>query len=345
MEVNTHKHQMVGQAVNDAAFAAFPTRQTRELTIRVVERIRANVERHTDHVDAQITVVIKVARNDAADARQQRHGRRRHFEMCEKLGQPKSYRPVKVQVENSLHLACFVSRFDARRQCLSLLWHHPTSPGSTRERIFASGGLLLSQRRNQRVRKNVQGLVKVGPCVFGGHAGAKTDSILRYSRIIHRRNPKTAPPKFMPQPIHALSISNDNGHHIRCRCSGVEPEGIKLRMEIIGVLPKLRTQFRLAGAELQCFQNGRDHHRWQRTGINVRMRVETQVLQCLLRTSNKASERAESFGERPIDEWDAFFYTKMLSGSTTMFAACQCRVRFINKNARAVRLCYGKQLL
>src|SRR6476646_858012 len=39
MQINAHKNQMVGQAVNDAAFAAFPTRQTRKRTIRVVERI------------------------------------------------------------------------------------------------------------------------------------------------------------------------------------------------------------------------------------------------------------------------------------------------------------------
>src|SRR6266496_1162605 len=201
------------------------------------------------------------------------------------------------------------------------------------------------KRRNQRVRKNVQGFVKVGAGVLGGHAGAKTDSILRYSGIIHRSNPKTAAPKFMPKPIHALSISNDDGHHIRCRCSGVEPEDLKLRMEIIGILPKLRTQFRLTGAELQCFQNGRDHHRRQRTGINVRMRVKTQILQRLPRTGDKASERAESFRERPVDEWDAFFYTKMLGRPTAMLATCQRRVRFINENARAVRLCYAKQFL
>ena len=46
MQVNTDKDQMVGNAVDDTAFAAFPMRQTRELTIRVIERIRANMEHH-----------------------------------------------------------------------------------------------------------------------------------------------------------------------------------------------------------------------------------------------------------------------------------------------------------
>ena len=37
---------------NDAALAAFATRQTRELPIRVVERIRENMEHHPRNVDA-----------------------------------------------------------------------------------------------------------------------------------------------------------------------------------------------------------------------------------------------------------------------------------------------------
>ena len=114
MQVNAHKDQMVGNAVNDAALAAFPARQARELAIRIVECVRADMEHHASDVDAQIAIVIKMPRDDTADAGQQRHSRRRHFEMCKKLGQPKSYGPIKVQVENSLHFACFVSGFDAR---------------------------------------------------------------------------------------------------------------------------------------------------------------------------------------------------------------------------------------
>src|SRR6266702_1537567 len=159
--------------------------------------------------------------------------------------------------------------------------------------------------------------------MLGGHAGTETDSILRHSRIIHRSNPKTAPAKFMPQPIHAPSITDDNGHHIRCRCSSVEAEALKLRVKVIGVFPKLRAQFRLTGAELERFQNGRDHHWRQRTGVNIRMRIETQVLQRLFRARNKTSQRAERLGERSIKERDAIFYAKLLSRSTAMLAACQ----------------------
>ena len=37
MQVNADKDQVIGKAVNDAALAAFPMRQTRELPVRVIE--------------------------------------------------------------------------------------------------------------------------------------------------------------------------------------------------------------------------------------------------------------------------------------------------------------------
>src|SRR5437667_12797414 len=179
--------------------------------------------------------------------------------------------------------------------------------------------------------------------MLGGYAGTETDSILRHSRIIHRRNPKTTPPKFMPKPIHPLSIADDDRHHIGCRCSAIESKASKLRVEVIGVFPKLRAQFRLTGAELERLQNGRNHHRRQRTGVNIRMRIETQVLQRLFRARNKTSQRAERLGERSIKERDAIFYAKLLSRSTAMLAACQHGVRFVTETTGAMRLRDRKQ--
>ena len=110
------------------------------------------MQQHAHDIDAQITIVIKVSRNDAADAAQQCHSRRRHLESREKLGQPEPYRSVKIQIENSLCLARFVGGCDARMRGLCRL-----------SRQFAwrknSGALLLQQRRNERVGKNVQRFV------------------------------------------------------------------------------------------------------------------------------------------------------------------------------------------
>ena len=52
VQVNTDKDQVVGNAIDDTALAAFAMGQTRELAVRVVERIRANMEHHPHHVDA-----------------------------------------------------------------------------------------------------------------------------------------------------------------------------------------------------------------------------------------------------------------------------------------------------
>ena len=87
---------MVSDTINNAAFAAFPLRQARELTIRVVKRISTNMERHAHDVDAQIAVVIEMSRHDAAGPAQQCHSRWRHLELRKELGQPETQRPVKI---------------------------------------------------------------------------------------------------------------------------------------------------------------------------------------------------------------------------------------------------------
>ncbi len=57
----------------------------------------------------------------------------------------------------------------------------------------------------------------------------------------------------MPEPIHAFPITNDNGHHIGRRFSSIQSKSSELRVEVIGVLPKLGPQFRLPGTQLQRF--------------------------------------------------------------------------------------------
>src|SRR5215831_554808 len=68
------------------------------------------------------------------------------------------------------------------------------------------------------------------------------------------------------------------------------------------------------------------------------MRVETQILQCLLRARDKAAQRAERFGERSVDKRDTIFHAEVLGCSSTIFAAAQYGVRFVNENAGVMRL-------
>src|SRR5438552_18817283 len=166
--------------------------------------------------------------------------------------------------------------------------------------LAGSSALLLKQRRNECVCEDIECFVQVRARMHGGHARTEANPALRHSRIIHWCNPKTTPPQFMTEPIHALTIGDDDGHHVSCRFSGVEPQASKLRMEVIGVLPKSCTQFRLGGAEFERLENGRNHHWRQRTRVNIRMRVEPQILQRLFRTGDEASQRAESLRESSI---------------------------------------------
>ena len=72
------------------------------------------------------------------------------------------------------------------------------------------------------------------------------------------------------------------------------------------------------------------------------MRVETQILQCLLRARDKAAQRAERFGERSIDERNAIFHAEVLGRSSTMFAAAEHGMRFVNENTGTMRFRDGK---
>jgi hypothetical protein len=112
MQVNTDKDQVIGNTVNDAALAAFPMRQSRELSVRVIECIRANMEHHSRDVDAQVAIEVKVPCDDAKDAGQQTYACRRHPEPRKNLGQPKPYWPVEIKIEKSLDFARFESRFN-----------------------------------------------------------------------------------------------------------------------------------------------------------------------------------------------------------------------------------------
>jgi hypothetical protein len=86
MNVNAREYQMIGNAVNDSAFAACPASQPRKLTIRIIERIRADMQHHARDVDAEIAVKIKMSGHDNPDTSQQTDSRRRHLEMREKFG-------------------------------------------------------------------------------------------------------------------------------------------------------------------------------------------------------------------------------------------------------------------
>ena len=145
---------------------------------------------------------------------------------------------------------------------------------------MATSGILQRCRR-QSVFENVERFVQVRAGMLGRHASAEADPMLRHGWIIDRRHPKPALSQFMPEPIHAFPVANDYRHHVRCRCSGVDAETMKLRMKVIRIFPEPPAQFWLTCPELERFQNRRYYNRRKRARINIRVRVKTKVLQCV----------------------------------------------------------------
>src|SRR5205823_7290554 len=109
MDVDTHRYEVVGNAVNNAALLALPVNQACELAIRIVERVGANKQRHADGIRSKITIIEQMSSDDSEDTREQSHARRLHFNLCEKLRQPKSDWSVKIKIENSFDFARLVS--------------------------------------------------------------------------------------------------------------------------------------------------------------------------------------------------------------------------------------------
>src|SRR5689334_17575500 len=97
--------------------------------------------------------------------------------------------------------------------------------------------------------------------MFSSHAGAETYTTLKHGRIIHRRDPEATTAQLVAHTIPALAIADDDRHHICCGGTGIEAQALKLRVEIIGVLPKTRAEFRLTRAKLKRLENGRDDDR------------------------------------------------------------------------------------
>ncbi len=160
--------------------------------------------------------------------------------------------------------------------------------------------------------------------------------MLRHRRIIDRRDPEPAGAQFVAEAIHPFAIADHERHHVGGGVAGVDPEAAQLPVKIIGVFPEPRAQLRLSLRDFERLQNRRDHDRRQRAGIDIRMRVEAQVLQRLARARDEAAERAEGFREGPVSQPDAIFDPEFFRRPTAMLTAGEGGMRLVDEDARAV---------
>src|SRR6266481_331028 len=137
MNVDTYEHEMIGKAINYSALPALPVSQARELPIRIIERIRANQQRHAGHIRTQITIKEKMPRDNPEETREQSHACWRHVHLCEKPCETKSDWPVEIKIENSFGFARLISGFEGRNR-LDLLRYHT----QTRSKLRRAATLL-----------------------------------------------------------------------------------------------------------------------------------------------------------------------------------------------------------
>ena len=75
------------------------------------------------------------------------------------------------------------------------------------------------------------------------------------------------------------------------------------------------------------------------------MRIETQILQRLPGAGDKSAERAEGFRESSVSQADAILDSKLFRRAATVLAAGEDGMRFIDEDARPVRLRDRDQVL
>src|ERR1700730_14400536 len=181
--------------------------------------------------------------------------------------------------------------------------------------------------------------------MFGGHAGAETNSIQRNGRVIDRSDPKTATAQFVTKAIHAFTLTDHDRHDERGRCSSIDAEPSQLRMKIVGIVPKLSSQLRLFGSNLEGLDYRGHYHGRQRTRVHIWMCVIAQILNCLRRTRYETAKRSEGLGKCAVNKGDLVFHFKLLSRTATVLTTAQHRMRFIDENAGVMSLGHRNQFL
>ena len=114
---------MIDQTIDDAASPLLPIQKTSELTVGIVEEVCANVQDHSDDVEAEIAIEIQMAGGDSDDPAEKCDHRRRHPQLREKLRQAERDLAIKIKVDNPLDVAGLVARFQRRKRGIDLLRH------------------------------------------------------------------------------------------------------------------------------------------------------------------------------------------------------------------------------
>jgi hypothetical protein len=114
MNINAQPNNMIDDRIENSPGPALLIGEASELTIRVIENIRHDVEKHSGQIEGQLLIEIKMAGDDAEHSADDSDRRRREIQSRKKFRQTETDPPIKEKIDNSLELARFVGRVDLR---------------------------------------------------------------------------------------------------------------------------------------------------------------------------------------------------------------------------------------
>src|SRR2546429_8093552 len=100
MDVNAQPNDMIDNRIENASDPALLIRQASELTVRVIENIRDNVEKHSDQIDGKGLIEIKMAGDDTEDSADEGDCGWREIQPRKKPRQTKADTSIKRKIDN-----------------------------------------------------------------------------------------------------------------------------------------------------------------------------------------------------------------------------------------------------
>ena len=114
MNVNAEPNNMIDNRIENPSGPASLIRQARQLTIRVIENIGHDVEKHPGQIDGNSLIEIKMPGDDPEHSADEGDRRRREIQARKEFCQTETDPPIKEKIDNSFELARFVGRVDLR---------------------------------------------------------------------------------------------------------------------------------------------------------------------------------------------------------------------------------------
>ena len=103
---------MVDHGIENPSGHALLIGQAGKLAIRIIENVRNYMQSHSDEIDGERAIEIKMTGNDPKYSANDRDGSRREFQVRKKSREIKTNSSIEEKIDKTFELARFVSRLD-----------------------------------------------------------------------------------------------------------------------------------------------------------------------------------------------------------------------------------------